>query len=342
MSFYKFSGLIFSNRTLFASLLFFSPLCWNTASAQLLFLDTFEYSATRGASNTPSIFQQQGGWDGAKHNSTGYLYTTPSIPGYAGQLPGINSTNVLVIESLAGSSHSQTDFYLQYGNPENAGYDDHVPGNVWFQFWIYPARSGNQQTGFHSREKFIYPCASAYPCNSGKWLWMLGNASYEPYNSTITNGNAYIFSRDNQVGTVSYSLADEWNASKIGQTNINEYIAANRWTLVKIHYDTSGANGSYEAWLRPLGGNWTKVAEWIGGVTPNFTWTIPAAHQGGHRAIRMPTTLPAANSAGTEDAWIYMDDFAISTTESSLPVYSDVGSVSPPDAPSAVGAQQTQ
>ena len=74
--------------------------------------------------------------------------------------------------------------------------------------------------------------------------------------------------------------------------------------------------------MRPLGGSWLKVVEWIDGVTPGFTWRINAASVGGHRVIRMPSTIGrASETAQNYDAWIYMDDFAIARSESGLPVY---------------------
>jgi len=112
---------------------------------------------------------------------------------------------------------------------------------------------------------------------------------------------------------------EEW---KLGQTNTSERITANRWTLVKIHLDTSTQSGKYEAWMRPLGGSWTKTAEWIDGVTPGFTWTISANHVGGHRTFRMPSTIGRASGSSNYDAWIYMDDFAMARSEAGLPLYS--------------------
>ena len=51
------------------------------------------------------------------------------------------------------------------------------------------------------------------------------------------------------------------NRWKLGQTSLEERIVANRWTLVKLHFDTSRTSAQYEAWLTPLGGKTVKVAE---------------------------------------------------------------------------------
>ena len=127
------------------------------------------------------------------------------------------------------------------------------------------------------------------------------------------------------IGTINYSASiEEINAEKLGQQDRSEWIKPNRWTLVKIHFNTTSTSGnSWEMWLRPQGEpNWTKVAEWIGGTTPNFTWTIPAGSEGGHRILRMPTTVGGV-SREWYDAWLYMDDFAMANSESDLPVYTD-------------------
>ncbi|MCA9617652.1 MAG: hypothetical protein KC731_01435 [Myxococcales bacterium] len=288
-----------------------------------LFFDDFEYEVPATADPQNLARFQSAGWATAKAiNVTGShggnLYTAESIEGYAGSFPGVASNRVLCINSLAGTLGLQTDFYLQLGDGVTT---DALPGDVWIQFWIYPNRVGAEQTGFHSREKFLYPCDGPYPCSTNKWLWMLSSSSYEPQNLATSDGNAFIVSRDNTVGTVDYALAAPENVSKIGQTDTSEWIAPNRWTLVKIHYDTSTTIGRYEAWLRPLGGGFTQVASWLGGVTPDFTWDIPPEQVGGHRMLRMPTTMPANATNGSEDAWLYLDDFAIAESEADLPSY---------------------
>jgi hypothetical protein len=120
-----------------------------------------------------------------------------------------------------------------------------------------------------------------------------------------------------------YGASEECNRFKLGQTDISEYIQPNRWTLVKLHFDTSTTSGAYEAWIKPQGGEWIKVAEWIDGVTPDFSWTIPAEIVGGHNVLRIPTTVD------TYDSWLYLDDFVIAASESDLPVYGDISDGSP-------------
>ncbi len=292
--------------------------------ADVLFFDDFEYAVSEADDAGNLTAFQAAGWAGAKAiNVTGShggnLYTVDNITGHGSDFPGASSSRVLCINSLAATLNVQTDFYLQYGDGLSP---DALPGDVWIQFWILPNQNGSEQTGFHGREKFIYPCNGPYPCQTGKWLWLLSSSSYEPQNAMLSDGNVYTVSRDNQVGAVNYAGAlDPSNRTKLGHTDTSEFIAVNRWTLVKLHYDTSTVSGTYEAWMQPRGGNWTKIAEWIDGVTPNFSWTLEPQDVGGHRAFRMPTTFPGNNITPTEDAWLYLDDFAIATGEAALPTY---------------------
>ena len=69
----------------------------------------------------------------------------------------------------------------------------------------------------------------------------------------------------------------------------------------------------------------------IGGRTPGFTWDIPSASVGGHRVLRMPTTVD-------HDYRMYINDFVMATTESDLPVYGTSGTnpIPAPQAPTSV------
>lgn len=292
--------------------------------AGVSFYDTFEYNVDRNNSSDPTgvnnLFTSQGGWSRVKSENTtgshnGYLYTVNQIPGYSGSFPGRNSSSVLAIEARPGSMGSQTDFYLQFGE-ENAPLNT-VPGNVWFQFWIYSNRYGDQMSAYDGRFKFLYPCNGPYPCQSGQinWLNCMGFTTGEPYWANEDPTEAFITNIDPYNTTVDYQVAPDWNQYKLGQTDVSENITPNRWTLVKIHYDTSTTSGTFEAWMKPLGGQWVKVAEWIDGQTPDFAWTIPAGDVGGHRVFRMPTTMDGP------DSWMYLDDFAMATSEADLPIY---------------------
>jgi PKD repeat protein len=297
--------------------------------AGVTFFDDFEYTIDRDNSSDPTgidnAFVNQGGWHRAKavnitgsHN--GYLYTVDDIPGYSGPFPGSNSAKVLAMEALPGSMGSQTDFYLQYGDGNTP---DTVPADVWFQFWIYsnyydaPQDINDQLSTYENRFKFIYPCNSSYPCTEGnlKWLNTLGYTTAEPFWGNTDNRELFMTTIDPYANYINYHQAAPENRFKLGQTDLSENITPNRWTLVKIHYDTSDTSGTFEAWMKPLNGSWVKVAEWIDGVTSDFSWTIPAGDVGGHRVFRMPTTVDDV------DSWIYLDDFAMATLEANLPGY---------------------
>jgi PKD repeat protein len=285
-----------------------------TIPAGVTHFDDFEYTIDRDSNSDPTgvnnAFVSQGGWSYVKavnisgsHN--GYLYTVDTIPGYSGGFPGSDSTRVLAIEARPGSMGSQTDFYLQYGS--DSAQENTIPADVWFQFWVYPnyyndpADINDQLSTYDGRFKFIYPCKSTYPCTLGNlnWLYSLGHTTGEPHWANEDNRELYMTIVDPFNLYIDYQLAPDYNQFKLGQTDVDENLAPNRWTLVKIHIDTSTTSGSYEAWLKPLGGSWVKVAEWIDGVTPDFSWIIPEEDVGGHRVFRLPTTIDDM------DSWIY-------------------------------------
>lgn len=263
----------------------------------------------------------------------GYLYTVNQIPGYNSAFPGGASNRVLALEARPDLKGSQTDFYLQYGDglvPET------VPGNVWFQFWMYINYSGDQLSQFDAQNKFIYPCDTAYPCASNKWLMLLERSSFLPYWRTLavpTQGELFFRNfvteggnPNNPVAVIVNEVGAEgpWDYGKLGHTDLSDFapMTPNRWMLVKIHFDTSTASGVYEMWIRTVNGPWVKTAEWIDGVTPGFTWRIQPAFIGGHSVFRMPTTMGSFNPDNPRWAsWIYLDDFAMARSEAGLPQY---------------------
>jgi len=314
----------------------------NSARARVVFSDRFEYAVSRSDPNAAQVFVQNG-WSHAKtqqnsRGAHGYLHTVTSIPGYSGPFPGTNSSRVLAIEALPRTLQvgpiGQTDFYLQLGGNSSA-YDDYIPGDVWFQFWIYPQNSGSQLSTYSARNKFFYVCNTDYPCHSHLWMVMNGSPTYSDNMFPAGNpsrGEFFFTLRNNAgVSNITNSTGDPYAQDAISSPNPSEWMRPNRWTLVKMHMRTTSTNGnSFEVWLRRYGGSWVKVSEWIGGVTPGFTWSIPAEHVGGHRVLRMPTTV------SDNDYWLYMDDFVMATTESDLPVYPDAGNTPSPQPPTNV------
>jgi len=313
----------------------------------LLFYDDFEYVVDRDKKDERPAFIAQGKWSGVKSinasasRSGGYLYTVDRIPGYEGRFPGRNSNRVLAIEGLPGKFQTQTDFYLQYGDPRDPA--DQVPGDVWFQFWIYlnyhddPLDREDQLSGI-THGKFLYPSVDGnYPAHP-LWLFTIRHSSYvflkgeaEPREIEASSYQEILLHAESLGREGPYAnirKGPDYNRWKLGQTSLEERIMANRWMLVKLHFDTSTMSAGYEAWLRPLGGKTVKVAEWIDGVTPHFSWKIPADKVGGHKAFRIPTTLGDHSEWGdraknNRDCWIYLDDFAVASAEESLPRYAD-------------------
>ncbi|MBL8954136.1 MAG: hypothetical protein JNK82_25390 [Myxococcaceae bacterium] len=286
-----------------------------------LFFDDFEYTADRSSSNVTSTFVARG-WAHTKAENAlnggggGYLYTLSSGPCAA--TPGSGS-RALMIESRPtmypppmGFPYSQTDFYLQYG--AEVGAADTLPPDLWFQFWMRIVDEPGRSSRFHSRNKLVYPTSSnpPYPSTDLRWLFMNGAQGFEQ--GPATPGNNFLaleaYEAD-YTGDAEYPT----NRRKLFQNRSSQQIVANQWTLVKVHVDTSGAQGRYEAWLRPQGAGWTKISEWFGGVTPQFTWPLTPAQRVGHRSMRLPTTV---NSL---DNWVCLDDFTLATSEAALPRY---------------------
>ncbi|MFN3484318.1 MAG: hypothetical protein ACK44W_02375, partial [Planctomycetota bacterium] len=221
---------------------------------------------------------------------------------------------------------------------------DQVPGNVWFQFWIYvnyyddPQDKEDQLSGI-TAGKFLYPSPDGNYPSYPLWLFVIHHSSHvflegeqEPREGFQAASFQEFLLESQSLGRqgpyANIIKAKEWNRWKMGQTSLKERVVANRWTLVKLHFDTSTTSARYEAWLRPLGGKWVKVAEWIDGVTPGFSWKIPPEKVGGHKAVCMPTTMGAHSSWGERaknnmDCWLYMDDFAMAASEDELPKYAD-------------------
>lgn len=299
------------------------------ANAALLARDNFEYQVDRTGDITN--FYTQGIWAYAKtsqtHNSqSSTLYTTTSIPGYTGSFPGTNSSRVLAMELLPDEvmpGWRQTDVYLQYGGQSfPAGT---IPADHWVQFWFYINRSGDEISELTSGKFLYYSADGLYPVQtelSQSLVSMRGADSYNPYFTPTEGPGQFYFV--NRSFTADYAPAPEWDQNKmginLGSSGRPGRIDPNTWYLVKMHIDTSGASplapagqDVWEMWIRRVDTSFVKVAEWIGGVTPDFTW--PVIDTTGYKTLRIPTTVDDVNS------WLYMDDFALATLESDLPVY---------------------
>lgn len=277
-----------------------------TNPGRALFFDDFEYDVSRSGTNAISIFQQNG-WASAKAENTtedsgsGFLYT---------RADSTRGSRVLVMESVLNMypppgdfPNTQTDYYLQYGREGSSG---SVPTNLWIQFWTYATPESN----FATRDKTIYPCRGYYPCHP-TWLFMWGAQGFE--DSRVSGGGRYLAleaqaaDRDTRV--------NDGNEAKLFQNVSRTPLLGGRWYQVRLHMDISGAQGVYEAWIKERGqASFTKVADWRGGVTPNFTWPLNSTDRTPFSMLRSPTTVNGPGSSTT-----YIDDFALATSQADLP-----------------------
>jgi hypothetical protein len=282
----------------------------NQPPSSALFSDQFEYAVSREDRGASSIFPQHG-WSFVKSNNSnearggGWVYT---------QANAAMGSRVLVLESNPGSTpmqgmpYSQTDYYLQYGREGSTA--QVLPANVWIQFATY----ATPESRFSTRDKTIYPCSTSYPCTWGPnlgWLFMWGSGGF----NVGGDGSSRRFlaveaqNADNR-GDSEYPT----NKSKLRQNVSTTPLAGGVWYDVKLHLDTSGAQGTYEAWVRQRGqSSWTKVSDWRGGQTANFFWPIPENQRRGHTMFRLPTTVN-----GPGDSKVYVDDFKIAQIEAAL------------------------
>lgn len=280
----------------------------------------FEENISRTDPNAAQLFLNTGIWSHVKtqQNSSGahgYLYTSTTVPGYSGTLPG-GGQRVLVVEALPLTLNGQTDFYLGYGS--DVGPANVIPGDVWFQWWEWQT----PESRIGSRDKWLYPCNSGYGCHSHLWMFMRSCLTYlasgDAPHGCGPGGNGGAFGVNRQSDGVSFienTTGDPDARGNIGPQAMSPYLQPGRWNLVKVHFNTNNANsGVFEMWIKPQDGQFVKVADWKGGITPGFTWTIPPASVGGHRVIRFPTTVD-------NNFTIYMDDFMMTRTEAALRVY---------------------
>lgn len=312
----------------------------------VLFFDDFDYVVNRAAAandaDGPVIFTTTGPWESYKDLRTsnpgagGYLYTVDAIPGYSGVIPG-NSGRMLCVECLAESvapysvppNIRETDFYLQLG--QEAGADGFIPADVWFQYWLYTSDSAavSQESRFDNGSKWLYPSRNAYPSTDFSWLLSRSARSGEKGDGTTwatvdtATGDSYPIVYSETADANPFGEAPE----HLGRNESLQVIPTNQFVLVKVHLNTSGLQGVFEEWQRPLGGNWTKTAEWVGGTGPgSFTWPLDASDNLGHKCLRFPTTMRWRDYGGGDirggDSWSYLADFAMAGSEANLPTYS--------------------
>ncbi len=230
---------------------------------KLLHCDEFEYEVKQDEIDKNPAFITQEKWQAVKaintgRNAAGYIYTVDRIPGYKGKFPGHNSKRVLAIEAPPGKFQTQTSLHLQLGDAN--GPPNQIPGDVWFQFWIYlnyyddPEDKEDQLSGI-TGGKFLYPSVDGrYPAHP-LWLFTIHHHSYvfpmgekapreleaKSYQETFLQTE----STSPEGPYANIKKGPDYNRWKMGQTNIDERIVANRWILVKLRFDTSTTSAKY-------------------------------------------------------------------------------------------------
>lgn len=300
-----------------------------------IFFDDFGYVVDKlDSADAKRAKFHAAGWNSVKDEQTrpggayGYLSTVSAIPGYSGRMPG-RSGRVLRMEGLpttlgdfsSSSYRNQTDFYLSYGSP--SGPQSNVPGDVWFQFWVYINDYGNERSHWAARNKLIYPSDDGTASGDGmENAYMIhirpSNQAgvKQPYGANA-NGVTHI------EGATVISNAPEGPGRLGHNLTSSGYQLPNGWYLHKYHINHSQTNGTYEHWIRPMNGQWRKTSEWISGVTPGFTWITHAHQRPGHNLFKLGTTWGTAqqDDATNYDAWLYLADFAMASREADLPKY---------------------
>jgi hypothetical protein len=281
-----------------------------TGPSAPLFSDNFEYDVSRTGTAALSAFSARGytfmkSVNSGESGAAGFLYTRQDAT---------LESRVLAVESRPASasvppgwSYGQTDYYLQIGQ-ESGG--EAIPANLWLQFWTY----ATPESQFADRDKTLYPCRGSYPCQEGQWSWlfMWGSRGFQSTSGPLANRVLAL-----QGETADFRGAAEYptNASKLFQNISSAPLLPSIWYQMRLHIDVSGAQGVYEAWVRQRGQTtWTKLAEWVGGVTPNFQWPIPTSQRRGFGLMRFPTTVNGPGNSTT-----YMDDFVFGRSQADLP-----------------------
>lgn len=312
-------------------------LCAQSAMAQVVIMDDFEYAAANADDNgrcDPAFTSGAGGgWHHCSQSDSGdsnpcTLETVTTIPGYSGPMP--SGSRALRLHSNA--IVAQSDCWLGIGDvnsPENL-----VPANVWIQFGQYinyDAASGERSDLLSRSWKMLYPCndADGYPCNSsGYWLMQMGASVTWPNTPGAPQGlpspgHGYLLLRDNTAGSPHWTGASGGGESHMSQTSLAAHAEPNRWNIIRCNFNTSNASAAEaHCWIAPgLGQPFIKVMQWVHGQNVAgrpFTWTVPVAR--GHKYIRWPTTHPSGNTWGQE-VFVYYDDFTIANRESDLRTY---------------------
>lgn len=273
-----------------------------------MFIDRFEYDVSRSGRSADGLFAGSG-WaavkaiNGSMGRGSGYAFTQPDAT---------RGSKVLVLEShpepITDFPVPQTDYYLQRGREGST--EEVLPANVWIQFWTY----ATPDSRFSTRDKTIYPCNSHYACSWGPnlgWLFMWGSGGFNVAGDGSSRRYLALEAQNADRDTRGERDGEE---AKLFQ-NVNATpMRGGVWYQVRLHMDTSGEQGTFEAWIKERGqASFTKVSDWRGGQTANFSWAIPTNQRRGHTMFRMPTTVNSYSNT------VFIDDFVIAASAEALP-----------------------
>ena len=148
-----------------------------------------------------------------------------------------------------------------------------------------PVRTDRNSAASKRGNKFIYPAEQGYPGYDGRVAlarWtpipniLRGRA---PLRSGILHRGAGVSGiAEDVAGPSAYALGTPTNRRKLGPRSPTSTSVScpNRWQPDQgPHRHLSSTSGTFEAWMKPLGGKSEKIAEWIGGVTPRFRLEDP-------------------------------------------------------------------
>lgn len=294
-----------------------------------LFFDDFGYTLNRvDTFATKLAAVQAAGWSYMKDNNLsdgakGYLYTASSIPGYSGTIPG-SSGRVLVVEREAEDGDGNGDLWLGYGDYADAATEAEaaIPSTLWLQYWQRTDPGTPAPNG-----KLWYPIPAypgtrtGYPGSADEmpWFMTMGTSTLDPDGSSGTSpsfADGYTYRLEaNRSDRTSWPAYNQW---KLGPNLVSGdamFMHPGTFYLHKMYFNTSGPTGRWEWWKRALGVmEWTKMAEFIPGVTPNFTWNTIPQERNGFRYMKWPVTSTPANT-------FQITDICWAAAEADLPVY---------------------
>jgi hypothetical protein len=322
----------------------FLILFWaGTVNAAIIFQDGFEHA---GASQQDFL---NAGWGNFKewagHITTVTQSAFQTSTGNSLALPGtIGGNNRVCKFSLhAGQDQTQTDTYLSVQD----GTANYIPKNIWIQFWVYFNRYGSEMSKWMNHHKMLYPGHSDnYTSSSHPWLITYGTMAgldgdlngYEPFGDPVQSqyyGYANVYDWSETGGTQNadlitvYSTYGNWN--KVSPSGLFRNIRPNCWTLIKLHIDYTTANqGIFGLWLKEYhtSPRWNGFYELILNNAVRYDLVDGVDTTAMHHILLYFQT-PGTADPIYNDAYVYVDDFILATTEADLPTYDGI-SPSPP------------